>query len=306
MDRDGTRAARIRRRWGVLTWLVAGAAVLAMVTEPSPASATTTARPLRPVPSAGAPKESWLDIVNGYRRQAGLVPVTADPKGAAGARASSCYMIRNDIAHDQIKGLPGYTRAGAAAAQASNLAVSAEARTPDRRMIDLWMTGPFHAIGILRPNLRTVAYGRCEGTGPLWRTAATLNVLDGLVPAPRPATPVVWPGNNTTTHLSTFVAERPNPVELCGWSGTAGLPVIAMLPGTVPGPPTAAMTAPNRKGLEVCALWHGNVDDPAARTILGGQNAVVVVPRKPLTAGRHTVVIVSGSQTIEWSFTIRP
>lgn len=277
-----------------------------MVAEPSPASATATARPVRPAERTQTPKESWLAVVNAYRRQAGLPPVTANPRGSAAARASSCYMVRNDISHDHLKGRPGYTPAGAAAARVSNLAVSSEPRQTDRRFVDLWMTGPFHAIGILRPNLVTVSYGRCEGKGPYWRTAATLNVLDGLVNAPRPSTPIVWPGNNTTTHLSTFVTERPNPVELCGWSGTAGLPVIAMLPGTVPGTPTASMTGPNRTTLEVCALWHGNVDDPAARSILGGENAIVVVPRKPLTSGRHTARIVSGSRTIEWSFTVRP
>lgn len=277
-----------------------------MATEPSPVSATTVARPSSPAGTKTTQRETWVDIVNGYRRQAGLLPVVADPRGSSAARASSCYMVRNDIDHNQVKGRPGYTPAGAAAARVSNLAVSSKARQTDRRFIDLWMTGPFHAIGILRPNLRTVSYGRCEGRGPYWRSAATLNVLDGLVTAPRPTSPIVWPGNNTTTHLSTFVAERPNPVELCGWSGTAGLPVIAMLPGTVTGTPMATMSGPSGSRLEVCALWHGNVDDPAARTILGGQNAIVVVPKKPLDAGRHTVQIVSGSHVIDWSFTVQP
>jgi hypothetical protein len=79
-----------------------------------------------------------------------------------------------------------------------------------------------------------------------------------------------------------------------------------MLPGTVPGTPSAWMTGPSGANLEVCALWHGNVDDPAARTILGGENAIVVVPRQPLAAGRHAVRVVSGSRTIDWSFTVRP
>jgi hypothetical protein len=215
-------------------------------------------------------------------------------------------MIKNDIGHDQIKGRPGYTPAGAAAAKASNLAVSSVARQTDRRLIDLWMTAPFHAIGILRPNLSTVSYGRCEGNGPLWKTAATLNVIDGRVNTPVPSTPVVWPGNGTSTHLTTFITERPNPVELCGWEGQAGLPVIAMLPGTVPGTPVASMTGPDGRRLQVCALWHGNADDAAARSILNGANAIVVVPKKPLAAGRHSVRLVSGAHTINWSFTVRP
>ena len=72
---------------------------------------------------------------------------------SAGAAAHSCYMLYNGISHDETPGLPGYTPEGDAAGNNGNVAVSSQINTSARSHVELWMSGPFHAIGILRPNL---------------------------------------------------------------------------------------------------------------------------------------------------------
>ncbi len=98
--------------------------------------------------------------------------------------------------------------------------------TSARSHIELWMTGPFHAIGVLRPNLRQVGFGKCDNTStPPWRSGATLDVLRGLVAPAVQTAPILFPGNGTTTNLDRFIVETPDPLTFCGWTGSAGLPI---------------------------------------------------------------------------------
>ena len=62
------------------------------------------------------------------------------------------------------------------------------------------MTGPFHAIGILRPKLATSGFGICAdaATSP-WHSGGTLDVLRGINPQrPTPTTATVFPGRDAT------------------------------------------------------------------------------------------------------------
>ena len=100
-----------------------------------------------------------------------------------GAYKHSCYMLQNDIAHDEIPGRPGYTPEGDAAGNNGNVAVSSVAGTSARSHIELWMTGPFHAIGVLRPNLQRVGFGKCDNaSGP----EVALGCHPRRAPRPRP------------------------------------------------------------------------------------------------------------------------
>jgi hypothetical protein len=185
--------------------------------------------------SAGAvADDDWLGIVNTYRGMSGLDPVGADATWSSEAEAHSCYMLQNGISHDEVPGNPGYTFGGDTAGNNGNVAVSSSVSATPRNHIELWMTGPFHAIGVLRHNLRTSGFGLCAdaNTSP-WRSGGTLDVLRGLDSTPRPAAPTVFPGNLSTVPLHSFVTEFPNPLTMCGWTGSAGLPLIAMMPSDV-------------------------------------------------------------------------
>jgi hypothetical protein len=215
-------------RFTILATTIGLAAAMLISTSVSAAAATP------PFIPANA---SWLTTVNYFRAMAGVGPVVEDSTMSAGATAHSCYMLYNGISHDETPGLQGYTPEGDVAGNSGNVAVSSAINTSARTHIELWMSGPFHAIGVIRPNLRTTGFGRCDiATTPTWHSGATLDVIRGLVSAPRPADPIVFPGNGTTTNLDRFVTESPSPMTYCNWTGTAGLPIIAMMPEAATNP----------------------------------------------------------------------
>lgn len=275
------------------------AAVLALASATVPASAAD------PVPPFIQPTAPWLTVVNYYRAMAKLPAVTENPTLSAGAYNHSCYMLFNGISHDETPGLPGYTVSGDNAGNRGNVAVSSVFNTSARSHVELWMTGPFHAIGVLRHNLRTVGFGKCDRTDTSpWKSGATLNIIDGLDYAmPEPTAPVLFPANGVTTSLSKFVTESPNPLDYCGWTGTAGLPVIALMPEPVTSA-TASITGPAGP-LQSCRIFGGNTSG-VARDILNSENAVSVIPRNELLPGTYTVTITTQARTVKWSFTVDP
>ena len=251
------------------------------------------------------PDADWLVTVNYYREMANLPPVSADASLSAGAYNHSCYMLQNGISHDEIPGLPGYTPSGDLAGNNGNVAVSSAYNASARSHIELWMTGPFHAIGVLRPNLNTVGFGKCDDPStPLWHSGATLDVIHGLGPNVPQIVPITFPGNGTTTSLDHFVVETPDPLSFCGWSGTAGLPVMALMPEALGGTPSATMRS-TTGNLDVCVLSQYNTTG-TAQAILAGNNAVVVIPRNRLATDSYTVSVTSHARVVGWTFTVDP
>ncbi len=264
----------------------------------------STAYAASPSPSYIQPTADWLTTVNYYRAMAGVDPIVEDPAMSAGAALHSCYMLYNGITHDEVPGLTGYTPEGDAAGNNGNVAVSSAINTSARSQVELWMTGPFHAIGVLRPNLRSSGFGHCDlSDTPTWHSGATLDVIRGLVSAPRPSNPILFPGNGTTTNLDRFVVESPNPLTYCNWSGNAGLPIIAMMPEAANNP-SASLVGPNGP-IEVCVLSAANTSG-VAQQILQGDNAVVIVPRTVLPQGAFSVSATTTARTVNWTFNVDP
>lgn len=252
-----------------------------------------------------APDSDWLTVVNYFRAMSALSPVTEDGALSAGAVNHSCYMLLNGISHDEIPGNPGYTVSGDNAGNNGNVAVSSKFDETSRNHVELWMTGPFHAIGVLRPNLQSVGFGKCDNSATTpWRSGATLNVLNGLGPVGPQALPILFPGDGTTTSLSRFITESPNPMTSCGWTGTAGLPIIAMMPEGFSGNPSATFTGPGG-AIETCVLSAHNTTG-VAQQILAGNNAVIVVPRTILLTGTYAVAVSTSARNVSWSFTVDP
>jgi hypothetical protein len=266
----------------------------------SPASAAHEAAP--PFIPAQA---DWLTTVNYFRSMAALAPVTEDPNLSDGAAKHSCYMLYNDITHDENPDASGYTPEGDAAGNNSNVAVSTGFGASARSHIELWMTGPFHAVGVLRPNLRTVGFGKCDLQGtPKWHSGATLDVIHGLGASTEQSKPILFPGDETTTNLDRFIIETPDPLPFCGWAAPAGLPVLALMPEPVTDPVTASMSGPSGM-IETCALSGLNTSG-VAKQLLDGNNVVVAIPRTRLSPGSYTVTITVPSRTVTWSFTVDP
>ena len=246
----------------------------------------------------------WLTSVNYFRAMAGVGPVVEDPAMSAGAALHSCYMLYNGITHDEVAGLPGYTAEGALAGHNGNVAVSSQINTSARSHIELWMSGPFHAIGVLRPNLQSTGFGKCDlADTPTWHSGATLDVIRGLGPSTYHPAPILFPGNGTSTNLDRFVVESPSPMTYCGWTGAAGLPIIAMMPETASNA-SATLNGPNGP-IDVCVLTAANTSGVAAQ-ILGGDNAVVIVPRTILAPGGYSVSANTSARAVNWSFSVDP
>ncbi|NNE13208.1 MAG: CAP domain-containing protein [Ilumatobacter sp.] len=255
--------------------------------------------------SAISAGDDWRSIVNTYRAMSGLDPVTENTTWSSQGQAHSCYMLQNGISHDEQPGNPGYTEGGDIAGNSGNVAVSSSVTADARKHIDLWMTGPFHAIGILRHSLRVSGFGLCQqsSTPTPWHSGGTLDVIRGIDSSvPRPSTPTLFPGDGATVPLHSFITEFPNPMTMCGWSGSAGLPLIAMMPSTVTTASTS-ITGPSGP-MQTCTLHKNNVGDPTASSILGGDNAVIVMPRQPLADGTYTATVNSDGGNVTWSFTV--
>ncbi len=289
---------RISQKWVQYLALVIVAALCGAATT-TVASASAAYPPFIP------PDADWLTTVNYYRAMSNLPPVAEDPNLSVGSYNHSCYMLQNGIAHDEIPGLPGYTPEGDLAGNNGNVAVSSVYGIEARQHIELWMTGPFHAIGILRPNLTTVGFGKCDSTATApWRSGATLDILRGLGGTGVQTEPILFPGNGTTTNLDKFITESPNPMTYCGWTGTAGLPILALMPEALGGPAAATVTG-SSGSLNVCVLTQYNTSGVASQ-ILAGNNAVVVIPRNQLASDTYSVSVGTPFRNVNWSFTVDP
>ena len=252
------------------------------------------------------PSADWLTTVNYFRAMSNLGPVVESPTWSAASVNHSCYMLLNGISHDEIPGKPGYTTNGDEAGNNGNVAVSSVFNATSRSHIELWMTGPFHAIGVLRPNLQSVGFGKCdnETTPTSWHSGATLDVLHGLGPSVGQSDPILFPGNGTTTSLSAFRTESPNPLDFCGWTGGGGLPILALMPEGFSANPTASVTS-SAGPLETCVLSSKNTTG-VAQQILAGNNAVVIMPRNALQPDLYTVSLSTSARSVTWSFTVDP
>lgn len=265
---------------------------------------------------------NWLGEVNYYRVAAGLAPVKQEKAWDRGIREHLVYLAKTPARyltgtyaslHSENPDSPYFTAAGAREAASSNLFYGELGFTP-RDFIDGWLSAPFHAVGILRPQLKLVAFAYSAGTGD-----AGLDVINGLDYAdPLPKVPIMFPGPGAPTNLSTFRGESPDPLGTCGWqklTEAVGLPLVLLLPS----PPALGLTArierpggvieTNANG-GICVVdSHTFVSSdpllgPTAIDILKGDNAVFLVPRAPLTPGRYSVSVHQpGQAEVNWDFT---
>lgn len=260
----------------------------------------------------------WLATINRYRTAAGLAAVSDHPAWDVGLEHHLTYLETTpsqyftgqyQSAHTENPGSPYSSADGQAEAGYSDL-VQGVAFSP-LQAINEWLTAPFHAIGMLRAQLRQVALADAPTTGD-----AGLDVIQGLnYKLPAATTPILFPGPGVTTDLLTFGGERPDPLETCAWqeSPPVGLPLIIMLPRAPARALSASHTGPtgtesNANG-RLCVVdehtYHSSdpVYGPNARYILSADHAVVLIPREPLTGGSYSArVRQPGTPDIHWTF----
>jgi hypothetical protein len=259
--------------------------------------------------------ESWLDTINAYRAAANISPVADSASMDSGDAAHAQYMVKNSvISHSEDPTKPYFTAGGQSAGLQSNVMTSAILGTSDRDAIDQWMTGPFHAAGIIDPNLRQVGFGsyREPKSGP--QMAAALNIIQGrsTTPVPGNRLPVLWPGNGASVPLTRYAGEEsPDPLTSCpGYTPPTGLPIILETGGAAAAVSGASISTGGHtlSSCELDARNYGNPDGPSqasGRGVLATHGAVVLIPRLPLTPGStYQARITVNGVAYEWSFSV--
>jgi hypothetical protein len=263
-------------------------------------------------PTGGATGPDWLVHLNQMRSLGGLPELVENQDWSQGCGLHSRYMVMNDIMeHDEDPGEPYYTTAGDIAAGNSNLMMSSSSTRPETYPIDMWLTGPFHGLGLLDPELGSTGFGLYREEIGDWHFAACLDVLRGLGPVPASVSfPIMWPGPGQQMPFNAYYGgEFPDPLSACpGYTVPSGPPIYLQLgQGSLTPVVSAHSLTSNGQALEHClydeASYNGDYRD-LGRAVLDSRDAVVLIPRAPLVAGsRYTVAITANGQQYSWSFT---
>lgn len=300
----------------MMRWLVATAWMTAMLLTCVPVLAAGAAgvamlQPGRAEARGAAGGANWLGRVNSYRIATGLWPVRENRLLSAGDRCHAIYIVKNEVLqHGEESGNRFFTPQGSVAAAQSNLFLSEDAADADSWVIDTWMQSPFHAVGLLDPRLRQVGYGSYREPGGAVEIGAVLNVAAGLEETAA-AYPIFWPGNRSTVPLGQHWVGHPSPLQSCpGYVSPSGLPLIIQFgPGDQDPVVAASSLSADGQPLEHCVFSESTYRNPdldqqgRGRSILAARDAVVLVPRAPLTPGpRYTASITVGGRDYVWSF----
>lgn len=268
--------------------------------------------------SSGAPRTipAWLQQLNGYRALARLPQLSLNSNWAEGGWNHSRYMVKNNqVAHQEDKDNPWYTPEGDQAAHSSNLLGSTSTSLQDKTAIGLWMQAPFHALGMLDPRLSQVGYGSFREQDGGLQMGAALDVLRGRGEMPADLQyPVAWPADGANIPLNSYTGgEYPDPLSPCqGYKTPVGLPIILQVGAGEKTPKVGAHSF--RQGsnqLEHCIFGETSYTNPdggaqeLGRNLLASRDAIVLIPRSPLTPGKtYTVSITADGRTYSWSFQV--
>jgi hypothetical protein len=261
------------------------------------------------------PPTGWLAYLNYYRAMANLPSLAENAEWSDGCFKHARYTVKNDVLeHDEDPGNPWYTSEGQAAAQSSNLMATSIVNATDESAIDGWMQAPFHAVGMLDPALLQTGFGSYREAVGVLQMAAALDVIRGVGSIPPSVTfPIKWPGDGATVSLTSHWNEYPNPLTSCpGYIAPSGLPIILQIGS---GGLTPNVTAHSFKrggvSLDHCVFDETSYANPNSsqqslgRSILNFRDAIVLIPRQPLTVGEtYTVSITVNGQTYAWSFSV--
>ena len=277
-------------------------------------------------PAAGA-SPPWLEVLNRYRAMSGVAPVVNDAATSSGDEAHARYLVENyrdTIArsigigakmHEEDPANRWYTAAGARAANSSDVAQWPGPHPPPSPLwaFDGWMSAPFHRLSMLNPRLHSASLGNwCEGAV----CVVTLNVNAGADKIERDtalATPIKFPGPDSTLIMNSSEGEWPDPLSTCpGYTTPSGLPITLQVAYFHTVKLDSYALTLDGSAVEACgidSLSYVNPDAESqrrAREILNAFGAVVVVPRDPLAPGKYDVAITADGKPYRWSFTIAP
>ena len=253
----------------------------------------------------------WLRQVDNYRRADHLSVVGESAALDHDVALHNRYESKTgDFGHVESPSSPYYTTAGAQAGLSSDLyeGISADLAVPG------WMGAPFHALGILNPDLHVVGFSNNGLFSGLYLSSSDTNETAN-------PWPVLWPGAASKVDLATYSGEDPDATAACpkAWGSGAGLPIIVMFgQGNASATSASATLVDNGRRIRTCVVtatnYHSSVSAPGGltgsptevgRSLLAYYDAVFVIPEHPLSPGtRCTVDLVVGTNSASWSFRI--
>ncbi len=314
----------LNRNWRAIQRVAPGPAVQATprtgggeIAANRPASPTAAPESSPAAAEAMAAGPEWLARLNYFRSMAGLPSVREDSRLNDGDSSHARYLMDNygDIirgnramgsyAHEENAGMKDYSAEGDTAARTSNVAWGCGPFSASAN-IDQWMSGPFHRLGLLRPDLAIAGFGNYE-SGGCWAAAIGLPVYGG---SPRLASPIAFPPDGATIPLGWRAGEWPDPLASCaGYYPPVGLPITLELGSPVTPDVSAYSLTEDGEAVEVCEFDQTNYANPDeeqqawARRGLRYYGAIVLVPRAPLIAGKsYGISITVDGRTYAWSF----
>jgi uncharacterized protein YkwD len=282
--------------------------------SPEPAQTDTT----DDTTTTAATEESvdWLTYLNTYRATAGLPAVSEDVALSAANEVHARYIVETGlIAHDEDPASPFFSDVGNEAGRASNVS-GGTARFSISRVIDGWMAAPLHAVGILDPRLQTVGFGEYfDPSSSGLHYGAALDVIHGRVSSEQaqPTYPVMWPGHQQIVQLHKGITELPDPLTACdGYEAPTGLPIVLQIGnGSHHSNLLNTYIESNGVAVEHCVFDESTYVNPhgpsqdVVRSVLATRNAIVLIPRDPLTPGStYTVSVQVPSESYDWTFAV--
>jgi hypothetical protein len=278
---------------------------------PFVANTQPTATPT-PSPTPAPSPDDWRGYVNYYRSLAGLPAVTENAVWSDGCRKHAQYMVETDITHDESS-----TPEGFVCAQNAVLMCTTAYDATAQDAVEAWMQGSFHALPIIDPKLVQVGYGSYRAVGEKNQMCAALDVSWWRGLDPQPATfPIMWPSDGKVLPLIAYnVIELPSPLvspDCFGYSLPTGVALSVQFGlGELSPNVTAHTLTQGGTPLEHCVLDETTYTSPDAseqlvgRYALDRQDAILIIPRAPLTRGASYVVsITADGQTHTWSFSV--
>ncbi|MGO9606320.1 MAG: FHA domain-containing protein [Candidatus Binataceae bacterium] len=303
----------------------------------SPASSASSAAVEAPTAAAIASPAGpeWLTLLNWYRRLCKLAPVSEDPRLSAGDHAHVQYLLTNysdtlrsgtlpgEEMHLEREGSPGYTPEGADAGKQSDVDFMYWHGAKPNGLVNFaildWISGAFHRLPLLNPNLHRIGYDDFCGEG---LCVAALNAIVGADP-PRTgnlyASPVEFPPDGAEVNLRTFTNEWPDPLTSCpGYASPTGLPITLTIGSFIAARLesfSVQRIAPDgtEAKVEACGFDASTYENPdasaqsAARGVLNGNGTVVVIPRRPLDRGAtYEISLTASGKSYDWKFSVSP
>jgi len=299
---------------------------------PAAASANSESSGRGNAPAATEPSE-WLALLNWYRRLSGLELVSEDSRLSAGDQAHVRYLLANysealrsgampgGEMHEERDGSPGYTPDGAKAGKQSDVDfVYWHGHQPagllNFAILD-WVSGAFHRLPLLNPNLRRVGYYDFCGGGICVAAMNAIAGADGTGLRQSYPRPLKFPPADAGIDLRTFENEWPDPLSACpGYAAPTGLPITLSLGSFVPAKLerfSVESVSPDgtTSKVEACGFDAATYVNPesygqsAGRAVLAANGSVVVIPRRPLTRGAtYSVRMTVNGREYDWSFSV--